>query len=341
MNKPLIADSFLDLLEKSQLLTAEEFQAACDDYQLRELPSAKHVAQRLVNANILTMYQAERLLMGRSRGFLIDRYKVLAILGFGGMGRIYVAEDTTTGQEVALKVLTERHEVDASMLERLKLEAKAGLRLSHPKVVRTLQLGHTGAVTYVVMEYVKGLTLHEIVVTQGPLPWPQACDVIAQAAAGLHHAHRAGLVHRDVKPANLIVTSDGEARVLDFGLALLEDDEESEFALAMIFGHDCLGTADYISPEQSLHSHDVDARADIYSLGCSLYFLLTGQVPFPLNTVADKLVAQRMKLPPAISTYVSDVPPAVVNVIAKMMAKRPEDRYQTAGEVAEALKPFA
>lgn len=341
MNKPLIADSFLDLLEKSHLLTAEEFQAACDEYKLRQLPSAKHVAQRLVNAQLLTMYQAERLLMGRSRGFLIDRYKVLAILGFGGMGRIYVAEDTTTGQEVALKVLTERHEVDASMLERLKLEAKAGLRLNHPNVVRTLELGHTGAVTYVVMEYVKGLTLHEIVMTQGPLPWPQACDVIAQAAEGLHHAHRAGLVHRDVKPANLIVSCDGEARVLDFGLALLEDDEESEFALAMIFGHDCLGTADYISPEQSLHSHDVDARADIYSLGCSLYFLLTGQVPFPLNSVAEKLVAQRMKLAPPVSTYISDVPPAVVNIIAKMMAKKPEDRYQTAAEVAEALKPHS
>jgi serine/threonine protein kinase len=187
------------------------------------------------------------------------------------------------------------------------------------------------------MEYVQGLTLHEIVVTQGAMPWPQACDVIAQAAAGLHHAHKAGLVHRDIKPANLIVMNDGQAKILDFGLALLQDDEEAEFALAMIFGHDCLGTADYISPEQSLHSHDVDARADIYSLGCTLYFLLTGHVPFPLNTVAEKLVAQRMKVPPPISNYVSGVPEGVSEIIAKMMAKNPEDRYQTAREAAEAL----
>ena len=165
--------------------------------------------------------------------------------------------------------------------------------------------------------------------------------MIAQAAEGLHHAHQAGLVHRDIKPANLLVMNDGQAKVLDFGLALLKDDAESEFSLAMIFGHDCLGTADYISPEQSLHSHDVDARADVYSLGCTLYFILTGQVPFPLNTVAEKLVAQRMKVPPPISTYVSDVPQGVIDLVAKMMAKKPEDRFQTAAEVAEALKPYA
>lgn len=341
MNKPVASDSFLELVEKSQLLSPEQFQSACEQYRLKELPSAKHVAHQLVRAKLLTGYQAERLLLGRSRGFLIDHYKILAILGFGGMGRIYVAEDMLSGQEVALKVLTERHEVDASMLERLKLEAKAGLRLNHPQVVRTLEVGHTGAVTYVVMEYVKGLTLHEVIVTQGPMPWPQACDVIAQSALGLHHAHKAGLVHRDVKPANLIVTNEGEAKILDFGLALLKDDEEAEFALAMIFGHDCLGTADYISPEQSLHSHDVDARADIYSLGCTLYFILTGQVPFPVNTVAEKLLAQRMKVPPPVSTYVSDVPQGVMDILAKMMAKKLEDRYQTAGEVAEALGKYA
>ncbi len=341
MNKPLVADSFLQLLEKSRLLSPTEFESACEQYGLRELSSAKHVAHRLVQAKLLTIYQAERLLMGRSRGFLIDRYKVLAILGFGGMGRIYVAEDTNTGEEVALKVLTDRHEVDPSMLERLKLEAKAGQKVHHPQVVRTLDIGSTGAVTYVVMEYVQGLTLHEVIVTRGPMPWPQACDIIAQSASGLHHAHLAGLVHRDVKPANIIVTNDGQAKVLDFGLALLEDDEEAEFALAMIFGHDCLGTADYIAPEQSLHSHDVDPRADIYSLGCTLYFILTGQVPFPLNTVAEKLMAQRMKVPPPISTYVSNVPQAVVDLVAKMMAKRPEHRFQTAGEVATALEPYA
>ena len=144
MNKPQVTDSFLELLEKSQLLSAEDFEAACEEYGLRELPSAKHIAQRLVRAKLLTAYQAERLLLGRSRGFLIDRFKVLAILGFGGMGRIYVAEDTTTGKEVALKVLTERHEVDASMLERLKLEARAGLRLDHPHVVRTLESATPG-----------------------------------------------------------------------------------------------------------------------------------------------------------------------------------------------------
>lgn len=341
MPKPVVANDFLDLLEKSQLLSPDEYEAACAKYDLRELPSGKHVARKLVEAGLLTTYQAERLLLGRSRGFLIDRYKVLAILGFGGMGRIYVAKDLESGEKVALKVLTERHEVDASMLERLKLEAKAGLQLDHPRVVRTRELGHTGAVTYVVMEYVEGLTLHEIVVTRGPMAWPQACDVIAQAASGLHHAHKAGLVHRDIKPANLIVTNDGQAKILDFGLALLQDDEEAEFALAMIFGHDCLGTADYISPEQSLHSHDVDARADIYSLGCTFYYLLTGQVPFPLKTVAEKLVAQRMKTPPPVTNYVSDIPPAVMQVLAKMMAKKPEDRYQTAGEAAEALAAHA
>jgi serine/threonine protein kinase len=224
------------------------------------------------------------------------------------------------------------------MLTRLKLEADAGARLDHPNVVRTFAHGDTGAVFYMVMEFVRGISLFEAVRVSGPLPWPQACDLIGQAAAGLHHAHERGLVHRDVKPANLLVDAEGNAKVLDFGLALLADEDDAEFSLQMIFGHDCLGTADFIAPEQSLDSRAVDARADIYSLGCTLYFALCGHSPFPDGTTRQKLEAQRTKTPRPIRELVPDVPPQVQAVLDRMLAKSPEDRFATAAEVGAVLR---
>jgi serine/threonine protein kinase len=347
------SDQFVELLATSGLLpaalldkiatqvaaqvAARVTQRAGDESAGPEI-SAKDIATELVRQNVLTRYQAERLLSGRARGFFIDRYKVRDILGFGGMGRIYTAEDQQTGRVVALKVLTERHEVDQGMLTRLKLEAEAGARLDHPNVVRTFEHGDTGAVFYMVMEFVRGISLYEVVRVFGALPWRQACDVIGQAAAGLHHAHTRGLVHRDVKPANLLVDAEGNAKVLDFGLALIADEDDAEFSLQMIFGHDCLGTADFIAPEQSLDSRAVDARADVYSLGCTLYFALCGHAPFPEGTTKQKLNAQRTQKPRSIRELVPTVPPEVEAVLGRMLAKSPDDRFATAEEAGAALR---
>ena len=332
-------EQFIELVRTSRLVEAGRMERS--EATLRKATTAKEAAIALVNHGWLTRYQAERLLSGRARGFFIDNYAVQDLLGFGGMGRIYIAKDTETGETVALKVLTERHEVDSGMLTRLQMEAEAGMRLDHPNVIRTLKTGDTGAVFYMVMEFVQGISLYEVLATGGPLPWSQASDVIAQVAQGLHHAHQHALVHRDVKPANILVTEDGRAKILDFGLALLTDEEDAEFSLQMIFGHDCLGTADYIAPEQSRNSSVVDARADVYGLGCTLYFALSGKPPFPVEGVRAKLEAQRNETPKSIRELVPDTPPALAGVLGKMMAKDPADRFQTADEAAVALQRFA
>ncbi|WP_417392325.1 FHA domain-containing serine/threonine-protein kinase [Gimesia sp.] len=342
MPKPPDIETFLNLLRESHLLSADEVRTLIEQHELENAGSPKEAAQRLVTAKVLTRYQGERLLSGRTRGFYIDRYKILEVLGFGGMGSLYLAEDKETQAPVALKVLNEKCRNDAGMMTRLKLEATAGARLKHPHVVRTINYEETGAACYIAMEFVKGISLLELVLLkQKSLPTPQVCDVISQAARGLQIAHEAEIIHRDLKPENLIIDSDGYVKVLDFGLALLKDHPEAEFSLAMIFGHGCVGTPEYIAPEQSKDGQSADARTDIYSLGCTMYFLLTGKLPFPTGTASQKIQAHREQTPRPISEIAPKVPAEVVAIVEKMMAKQPDDRFQTMTEVSAALQPFA
>ncbi|HBL47464.1 MAG TPA: hypothetical protein DDZ90_29180, partial [Planctomycetaceae bacterium] len=342
MPKPPDIETFLNLLRESHLLSADEVRTLIAQHELENAGSPKEAAQRLVTAKVLTRYQGERLLSGRTRGFYIDRYKILEVLGFGGMGSLYLAEDKETQAPVALKVLNEKCRNDAGMMTRLKLEATAGARLQHPHVVRTINYEETGAVCYIAMEFVKGISLLELVLLkQKSLPTPQVCDVISQAARGLQVAHESEIIHRDLKPENLIIDSDGYVKVLDFGLALLKDHPEAEFSLAMIFGHGCVGTPEYIAPEQSKDGQSADARTDIYSLGCTMYFLLTGKLPFPTGTASQKIQAHREQSPKPISEIAPKVPAEVVAIVEKMMAKQPADRFQTMTEVSAALQPFA
>ena len=337
-----VADEFLNLLAKSRLLSQPQIDSVVQNCGIDEEATAAEVAAAFVEQQLLTQFQAERLLEGRSRGFLIGGYKLLEILGTGGMGWLYLAEDVRTGDKVALKVLSDRHRDDAGMLARLKLEA--AVQLDHPNIVKTYKFDLAeGAfdVYYVIMELVEGINLLELISRQGRIPWRQACDFFRQAAAGLHHAHEAGLVHRDIKPENFLIQGDGTVKLLDFGLSLLEHAEEDEFSLAMIFGHDCLGSADYMPPEQWVDSGAVDARADIYSLGCTMYVSLTRCCPFPGKTNREKMEAHRTKKPRPVRGFAPDVPEKVEAVIAKMMAKDPAERFQTAQDVVQALEPFA
>jgi serine/threonine protein kinase len=307
---------------------------------------AKEVARGLLKRGLLTRFQAERLLEGRFRGFFIDHYKVLEILGAGGMACLYLAEDLESGALVALKVISDKHKNDAGMLTRLKIEARAGKKLNHPGIIHTYDIHKTddvfGEALYLVMEYVEGINLEELINLKGPIQWEQAADFVHQAAAGLGHAHAAGLIHRDVKPGNLLVDARGTIKILDFGLALLDSHEDAdEFSLAMIFGHSCLGTADYIAPEQSVDSFAVDSRADIYGLGCTLYVALTGKLPYPMAASSQKLDGHRRQPAPPIRNLAPTVPEGLAAVVEKMMAKLPADRYQSMAEVVEALAPFA
>jgi len=348
MDTPVVASHFLELLEQSELLAPQRLHSAARECGLTAETAAEEAAEQLVAAQLLTPFQAQRLLAGRARGFFYDRYKVLDAIGYGGMSRIFLAEDIHTAERVALKVLADRYEHDAGMLARLKLEAAVGRRIRHANVLHTERLGEAAGCHFLVMEYVEGVELLEWIERYGPLPYPEVCDILRQAAEGLACAHQAGIVHRDVKPANVLINRHGQVKLLDFGLALLgEEAAEDEFSLSMIFGHNCLGTPHYMPPEQSHDSNAVDATADIYSLGCTLYHALAGRVPFSAadnrksGASVEVIAAQRTRQPPSIRELVPDLPEALAADIERMMAKRPEDRPHSAADVAEMLSTFA
>ncbi|MBI5759324.1 MAG: protein kinase [Planctomycetales bacterium] len=338
-------ETFLDHLRRSGLLFADKV-AVAESLAVREQLEPKEFARRLVRDDLLTPFQAERILEGNWRHLRIDGYKILDNLGVGGMASLYLAEEVSSGRKVAVKVPSEKHKFDPGMLARFKLEAHAGKVLRHPNIVHTERLSRLedvfGVTKYLVMEFVEAINLEELIDDQGPIPWPRACDLIRQAAAGLQHAHAAGFVHRDVKPSNLLVDRGGHVKLLDFGLAMIDRGEDAdEFSLAMIFGHSCLGTAEYIAPEQTVDSFAVDARADIYALGCTMYAALCAKLPFPRLNNEELIEAHRSKPVRPLRDRGADVPPEVAAIVEKMMAKRPEDRFQSMKEVQAALAPFA
>lgn len=347
MTEPLVKTEFLDLLEQSRLLSPEDFKRAVEDLDLTSAITSAEAADRLRMAGVLTRFQAQRLLSGRARGFFYNEYKVLDVLGHGGMSCVFLVEHPS-GAKLALKVLSERYKNDPGMIARLKLEALVSRKVRHPNVMHTDRIANVAGVHYIVMEHISGIELQEYVDHYGKVPIDQGCDIIRQAALGLHAAHQAGIVHRDVKPANIMIDRSGFVKVLDFGLSYLgEDVAEEEFSLAMIFGHECLGTAFYIPPEQSLNSNAVDGRADVYSLGCALFHALAKRVPYRLGpksrfkTVPEVIAAHREQPVPSIRKYAPEVPEKLAAVIKKMMAKDPNDRYATAADVAKALEPFS
>ena len=292
-------------------------------------------AKKLIEAGLLSPWQCEKLLEGRHKGFFLGKHKLLAHLGAGGMSQVYLAEHVLMQRRVAIKVLPKNRVEDSSYLARFYREAQAAAALDHRNIVRAYDVGNEGDIHYMVMEYVEGRDLQVMVKEDGPLDYAVAVEYIRQAAEGLAHAHEAGLVHRDVKPANMLVDRRNVVKVLDLGLARFTDEDKASLTVA--FDENVLGTADYLAPEQALDSHGVDSRADIYSLGCSFYYLLTGHPPFPEGTLPQRLVAHQKEPPPEIRIDRADAPDDLIEICTKMMAKKPEDRYQTMDEVAGAL----
>jgi WD40 repeat protein len=270
------------------------------------------------------------------------RYRTLERIGAGGMGVVYKAQHLVMGRIVALKVihpaLTER----PAMVERFRREVQAAAGLCHPNVVTAYDADQAGDRHFLVMEYVPGITLDRLVREQGPLPPERACEYTRQAALGLQHAHDKGLVHRDVKPANLILTPEGQVKVLDFGLARCGCGEEGREGSGSITGTGTfMGTVDFLAPEQADDPHRADIRADLYSLGCTLYFLLTGQPPFPEGTLMQRLKAHALREPPPLAAARPGPPAGLEAVVRRLLAKEPARRFQTPAEVARALAPFA
>jgi eukaryotic-like serine/threonine-protein kinase len=338
MGKPTV-DVFLDLVRRSGLVEKDRLSQVVADLQReagdQPLSNPESIAKRLVQAKLVTWWQVQRLLEGRYKGFFLGKYKLLDHLGTGGMSKIYLGEHVLMQRRVAIKVLPKDRVSDTSYLGRFHREAQAVAALDHRNIVRAYDVDNLGDLHYIVMEYVEGRDLQQIVKSEGPLDYVAAAEYVRQAAEGLAHAHQAGLIHRDVKPANLLVDQKNVIKILDLGLARFANDETA--SLTRAFDENVLGTADYLAPEQAIDSHAVDARADIYGLGCSMYFLLTGHPPFVGGTLAQRLVMHQRQPPPSILIDRPDAPHELVQICFKMLAKKPEQRYQSADEVAKAL----
>lgn len=335
----LSVSRFLDTIERSGLV--DKSQLAQSLAELERASGSEAAADSLIvsdhlsRAGLITPWQTKRLLEGRNSGYFLGKYKLLDHLGTGGMSSVYLAEHPLMRRRVAIKVLPKNRVNDSSYLARFHREARAVASLDHPNIVRAFDVDNEGDVHYLVMEYVEGHDLKILVERQGPLAYRTAADDIRQAAEGLAHAHQAGLIHRDVKPANLLIDSKHVVKLLDMGLARTSDDIDA----SLTKDHDerMLGTVDYLAPEQALDSHLVDPRADIYSLGCTLYFALTGRPPFPDGTLAQRVLMHQTREPEPISARRPDVPSGLEAICRRMMAKSASDRYQTAGDVSAAL----
>ncbi|MBV9123135.1 MAG: serine/threonine protein kinase, partial [Planctomycetes bacterium] len=263
------------------------------------------------------------------------RYQVVRVLGSGGMGSVFEAQHRLMERPVALKVVRKELTDRPAAADRFRQEVRAAARLSHPNIVAAYDAEQAGNLHFLAMELVPGESLDRVVRKRGPLPVIEACRLVLQAARGLQHAHERGMVHRDIKPQNLMLTPDGQVKILDFGLARFAS--ETSPAGGLTEPGAVMGTPDYIAPEQARDAHQADIRADIYSLGCTLYFLLTGRPPFPEGSVLQKLIAHQEQTPPPVAQLRPEVPPPVAAILERMLVKDPARRYQTPTEVADDL----
>ncbi|MCX7666195.1 MAG: serine/threonine protein kinase [Gemmataceae bacterium] len=336
MPTPVTTNEFLDLIHKSGLLD----DATLAKLHQAELPTSPiDCAKQLIKENILTRYQAQQLLTGKYKGLRFDRLKILDRIGQGGMGAVFLCEHLSLRRKVAVKILTPDVSNDPGRKERFLREARAAASLDHPNIVQVFDLSSSGGLLYLVMEYIEGQDLQTWINKNGPMPIDLAALYISQAAAGLAHAHSKGLVHRDIKPANLLLDQNGVIKILDLGLARYADDKSDNLTEKFDRGA-VLGTADYMAPEQIVASSQVDARADIYSLGVTLYALVSGKPPFGGNST-QKMIGHQSHIATPLSSLRPDIPKGFAKIVAKMMQKNPADRYQTAEEVIEALSQWS
>jgi serine/threonine protein kinase len=339
MTAPTSTDSFLDVVRKSNLIPLARLDAVLRQVKPEHVATPQQVAGVFIKAGLLTQFQAQQLLQGKHRGFTVGKYKVLERLGSSAVGTLYLCEHTLMRRRVVVKVLPTVKASSPLQLGRFYREARASALLDHPNLVRCHDVACEGNLHYLVMDYVDGSSIEHIVAQTGPLSIARACHYIRQAAEGLQHAFEHGLIHRDVKPANLMVERTGVVKVLDLGLARFANDEQD--LLTMKFGNqNALGTVDYMAPEQSEDSHKVDVRADVYSLGGTFYFALTGEPPFADGSPTDKLLAHQNRIPQPVNTRRPEVPRALAALVSRMLAKDPAQRFQTPGEVAAALEPW-
>lgn len=327
---------FLEVLRQSGLLESKDFAVA--EAAARRFSDASALARYLVQKKLLTRWQAGQLLLGRT-SFTLGKYQLLDLLGRGGMGKVFLARHTMMNRTVALKLIAEQWCKESAALERFLNEARAAAALDHPNLVHAYNVDTEGDRYYMVLEYVEGEDLQRRVESGGPLPFDLAADYIRQAADGLAHAHAKGMIHCDIKPSNLLVNTQGMVKILDLGVsrwlgqAGLPAGSDSDKGP----GTEIVGSVDYMAPEQVTQSQSVDHRADIYSLGCTLFFLLTGRPPFGQGTLSERIAQHQSGQIPDVRQLRPDTPAELAEICQRMMAKDPQDRIQSAAEVAEEL----
>ncbi|HEV3437784.1 MAG TPA: serine/threonine-protein kinase, partial [Gemmata sp.] len=300
---PRSSSELIDLIRKSGIVSPEKL-APVSDLPLPDEP--QKAAACLVAQGIVTAFQAAQLLAGRHKGFRIGSYTILDLLGRGGMGAVYLAEHVALHRKVAIKILIPGKNDDQKLaLERFQREARSVAALDHPNIVRIFDVASHNRVPYLVMEFVEGETLQHTIDRNGPFPYPTATEYVAQAASGLQHAHEKGFVHRDIKPGNLIRDKTDTIKILDMGLA--RSASASDMLTAQLDNGAVLGTADFIAPEQAINSPSVDIRADIYSLGATLFSLIVGKPPFDGNTT-QKLLQHQLRSAPSLGSVDAALP---------------------------------
>lgn len=337
MPAPHSTTEFLELLRKSQLVEP----AKLDAYLVVNpgpFESPADLGKKLRADGLITQFHADQLLKGKHRGFFLGKYKVLDRIGLGGMGQVFLAEHVTMRRRAAIKILPPDRVENHFSRERFLREARAAGQLDHPNLVRAFDVDTDNNIIFLVMEYVDGVTFHELITRFGPITSARAGYFLWQAAHGLAYMHARGLVHRDIKPSNLLLERTGIVKILDLGLVRSENETDSLTRGERV---KILGTADYLSPEQAIDCSRVDVRADIYSLGATAYFLVTGLPPFGGDKVAQKLIAHQVTALRPVHEVRPDVSLELSAIISKMLAKKPGERYQTPEELIAALEVWS
>jgi WD40 repeat protein/serine/threonine protein kinase len=319
---------------KSELLRCELVEDSVLESVVSDAESTDAFAESLVSRGMLTDFQAERLLAGKAHTLTLGRYVLLDRIGAGGMGQVYRARHRTMNRIVAVKILPPNLTRNPQAIARFAQEVQAAARLSHPNIVRSHDASEANGIHYLVMECVAGQDLSSLVKQDGPLSVDQSLDCVMQVARGLQYANQQGVIHRDIKPANLLLSDEGVVKVLDMGLARFEQQGDAGLTRTGVV----MGTIDYMSPEQALDTRRADARADIYSLGCTLHYLLTGKPVFAADTAMKKLLSHRESLIPSLTERCPEVSEALDAAFQRMLAKEPSDRLQTMQEVLDVLE---
>lgn len=341
-------DALIDALRGRPLLSSEQFR----DLTTKFAPTHKdpqELAKTMIRQRWITVYQAKKILANKIDELIIGQYVLNDKLGEGGMGKVYKALQTSLGRTVALKVVRSNLLKSEIALKRFRREVKSAAALSHPNIVRVFDADQIGDRHFLAMEYIEGSDLAKLVKDRGPLPISVACSYMRQAALGLQHAHDQGMVHRDIKPSNLLVAvgdkgqfgARSPVKILDMGLARMQDDASGDnTSTELTKTGTVVGTPDFMSPEQAKNSSAVDHRSDLYSLGCTFYYLLTAEVPFPNGTPLEKLLQHQMDAPRPLQLVRMDVPPEVATIVQCLLAKKPEQRFQSGAALAHALEPW-